>query len=95
MTVAQAINAVPPDSERYEIEADVLAAPLQNLDAYAECNLTPQTHFTVKVAVWNGRAVGIDVRDASAPLAECVKKVVQGLQWKPAIESLNTIEFTL
>jgi hypothetical protein len=59
-TVEQAINAIPPGVERVNVEQDVLAEPLQKPEVYEPCKVGGQ-HFKLKVAVWNGRAVGIDV----------------------------------
>jgi hypothetical protein len=93
-SVEQAINAIPPGVERVNVEQDVLAEPLQKPEVYEPCKVGGQ-HFKLKVAVWNGRAVGIDVDTKNAALASCIKEQVRALKWAKKVRSLNTIEFGL
>jgi hypothetical protein len=92
--VSQAIAAVPRGGQRANIDPDVLGAPLQNLSLYEPCK-TGSQHFKLKIAVWNGRAVGVDVSSSNKRLAECVKKQVRTVEWPDKVRSLNTVEFTL
>jgi hypothetical protein len=91
-TVDEAIAAVPQGSERLNVDRDVLAEPLQNPDVYAPCNPGTQ-HFTFKVAVWNGRAVGVDVKVKDAKLATCLESRLREVEWKTKVRSLETIEY--
>jgi hypothetical protein len=93
-SVAQAIAAVPQGSERLNVDHEALAAPLQDPEVYAPCNPGNQ-HFTMKIAVWNGRAVGVDVKAKDAKLASCLASRIRELEWKTKVRSLNTIEYGL
>jgi hypothetical protein len=93
-TVAQAIAAIPKGTQRSNIDPDTLGEPLKSPDLYAPCKAGSQ-HFKLKVAVWNGKAVGVDVTSTNKALAECVKKQVQGIEWKDKVKSLNTVEYAM
>jgi hypothetical protein len=95
MTVEEAINAVPQGTQRENVEQDALSKPLLDSKLYEPCKPKPNQKFRVKVAVWAGRAVGIDV-DATPKndaLVDCVKQQVSQVQWKDKVKSLNTVEF--
>jgi hypothetical protein len=49
----------------------------------------------VRIAVWAGHAVGVDVTTPNKKLAECIDKQVRALTWPDKIHSLNTVEFSL
>jgi hypothetical protein len=93
MSVSQAINAVPPGIERVNIEEEELARPLGDMKLYEPCKLKPTHHFKVKVAVWNGRAVGIDIEAKDQALAQCIRRQIEGLTWRDKAKSLNTVEY--
>lgn len=95
-TVEEAINAVPPTAKRIQIEDDALAEPLKNPDLYAPCKLKASQHFTVRVAVWNGKAVGLDIatKPQSAALESCLREQIESITWKDKVKSLNTVEFS-
>lgn len=95
MTVNQAINAVPQGMARENIDQDSLSKPLTDFKVYKPCKPRPNEHFKIKVAIWNGKAVGVDVitKPKNDKLAACVDKQVRALTWKDAVESLNTIEY--
>lgn len=95
MSVNDAINAVPPGVPRVNVETESLSAPLMDFSVYEPCKLAPSQHFSIKVAVWEGRAVGIDVKTTPKnPTAEaCLKERVQGLAWADSVKSLNTVEY--
>ena len=61
MSVNDAINAVPQGLPRVNIDQEDLNTPLLEPDFYKQCKLSPSQHFTIKFAVWDGRAVGIDI----------------------------------
>lgn len=92
-SVDQATAAVPKGAARSNLDADRLAEPLQSESVYAPCKVGSQ-HFKVRVAVWNGKAVGVDVTTPNKKLAECVDKQVRGLAWPDKLHSLNTVEFS-
>lgn len=93
-SVDQAIEAVPAGTERVNLDPDELARPLQEPDLYEQCKVGAQ-HFKLRVAVWNGRAVGVDVDTRNAKLAECIKEQVRKVEWRDKVPSLNTIEYGL
>lgn len=94
MSVEQAIAAVPRGEGRRDIDAETLAKPLQGLELYASCK--PGTaKVKLRVAVWLGKAVGVDVATApkNAALADCIKGKIRELTWDKKVRSLNTIEY--
>ncbi len=95
MSVEEAINAVPQGTERENIEQETLARPLTEAKLYAPCNPAASAHFKLKVAVWDGRAVGVDIetKPKNDKLGECVKEQVRQVQWREKVKSLNTVEF--
>lgn len=94
MSVDEAIKAVPPGAERRNIDQETLGKPLQDLSLYESCK-PGSARFKVRVAVWNGKAVGIDV--AGTPkndkLAACIKGKIGEVTWEKKVKSLNTIEY--
>lgn len=96
MSVNEAIAAVPSHYEFIGMEQEVLAKPLVDVETYKECKVNQSTHFTVRIAVWNGKVVGADVdAKGNKKLAECVDGVVRKLEYKEKVESINTVEFSL
>lgn len=94
MSVDEAIKAVPPGAERRNIDQETLGKPLQDLSLYESCK-PGSARFKVRVAVWDGKAVGIDV--AGTPkndkLAACIKGKIGEVTWEKKVKSLNTIEY--
>jgi len=94
MTVQQAIDAAQ-GTDRIEIEQEVLAEPIVNPELYAPCKLKGNQRFTLRVAIWEGRVVGMDLsltpkNDAAE---QCIRSQVQGVTWKKKVKSLSTFEF--
>jgi len=96
MTVEQAISAVPQSGQRLEIEQEILAEPLLVPALYEPCKLRGSDHFTVRVAVWNGKAVGLDVttKPKNEKLATCLREQVAAVEWREKVASLNTVEYS-
>jgi hypothetical protein len=92
MSVNDAIAAVPSHYEYIGIEQEVLAKPLNNLDTFKECKVTQNDHFSVKLAIWDGRVVGADVK-AQPAKSECIDRVVRAIEYKEKVKSINTVEF--
>jgi hypothetical protein len=95
--VQDAINAVPQGTSRINLDSETLARPLTDPKVYDSCKLAPNQHFKLKVAIWQGKAVGVDV-EAQPPnkkVVECVDKVVRGITWEDKVPSLNTVEYSL
>lgn len=96
MSVDEATKAVPRGTDRANIDPEDLGKPLQNADVYAPCK--PGTaRVKLRVAVWDGRAVGVDVTSTpkNDKLAECIKGRIRELKWDAKVRSLNTIEYQL
>jgi hypothetical protein len=96
MSVAEAIKAVPQGMERANIDQETLSKPIQDFALYEPCK--PGTaRLTLKIAVWDGRAVGIDVTSTpkNDKLVACVKDRIKGLKWQAKVKSLNTVDYQL
>ncbi len=93
MSVNDAMNAVPPGIERLNIDQETLGRPLADPATYEPCKLKAQHHFKIKVAVWDGRAVGIDIEAKDKKLAECIRQQISQLKWRDKAKSLNTVEY--
>ena len=91
MSVNDAINAIPQGLARVNIDQEDLDRPLMETDFYKPCKLSPSQHFTIKFAVWNGRAVGIDIttQPANKNMEKCLRGLVAGYTWKDKVKSLN------
>jgi hypothetical protein len=95
MSVEEAIAAVPSTAQRIHIEEEALAEPLKAPEVYEPCKLKGHEHFSIRVAVWQGRAVGLDIttKPVNAELASCLRTAIERLEWKDKVQSLNTVEF--
>lgn len=67
-----------------------LAAPIGN--ALSTCGVPDDMSVTVKVAVKNGRAVGVTVEAPNDRIAACVDRAVRRLRWpsSPRLDSFTT-----
>jgi hypothetical protein len=94
--VAEAIKAVPQGMERANIDQETLSKPIQDFALYEPCK-PGSARLTLKIAVWDGRAVGIDVTSApkNEKLVACVKDRIKGLKWQAKVKSLNTVDYQL
>lgn len=94
MSVDEAIKAVPPGIERRNIDQETLGKPLQDASLYEACK-PGSARFKVRVAVWNGKAVGIDltVTPKNDKLAACIRDKIAQVTWEKKVKSLNTIEY--
>ncbi len=96
MTVEEAIAAVPQSAQRVNIEQEALAAPLMRTELYEPCEVRGNQGFQLRVAVWHGRAVGVDVatKPENEKLAGCLREQVSSVTWPDKVKSLNTVEFS-
>jgi hypothetical protein len=95
MSVADAVKAVPQGAERANIDQETLSKPIQDFAVYEPCN--PGTaHIKMKIAVWDGKAVGLDITSTpkNDKLVACVKDRLKTLTWKAHVKSLNTVEYS-
>jgi hypothetical protein len=95
MSVADAIKAVPQGAERANIDQETLAIPIQNPDVYEPCKPGP-VRIKLKIAVWDGKAVGLDVTATpkNDKVAACVREQILKLSWKARVKSLNIVEYS-
>jgi hypothetical protein len=91
MSVNDAINAVPQGWERVNIDQEDLDRPLLDPDFYKPCKLAATQHFEIRFAVWDGRAVGIDVKTtpANKSAESCLRGLVANNVWRAKAHSLN------
>jgi hypothetical protein len=93
-SVDDAIKAIPQGTARLNIETEELSKPLMDPKLYEPCKLG-SGHFKVKVAVWDGKAVGIDLTTTpnNPKLGDCIKGRIREVTWKDKVKSLNTVEY--
>lgn len=94
MSVDEAIAAVPKGWEYSGIEPDALGAPLSDMKLYEPCKLNPSQHFQLRVAIWDGKPVGIDVKSANKALANCIKEQVAQVTWRNKVKAINTVDYS-
>ncbi|HEY6561286.1 MAG TPA: hypothetical protein VI072_28635 [Polyangiaceae bacterium] len=97
MSVEEAIAAVPRDAQRMNLDGDTLGKPLMDQKLYEPCKLGQNQKFKVRVAIWNGKAVGLDVTtQPNNPKAkECIATQIRSVTWRDKVLSLNTVEFSM
>lgn len=96
MSVEDAIKAIPQSAERVNVDQETLSKPLQEESLYDPCK-PGAAHFTLRVAVWRGKAVAIDLNTTpkNPKLAECLKGRIRELTWPVKVPSLNTVEYSM
>jgi hypothetical protein len=97
MSVDEAIAAVPRDAQRMNLDSDALGKPLLDQKLYEPCKLGQNQKFKVRVAIWNGKAVGLDVTtQPNNPRAtECIANQIRTVTWRDKVPSLNTVEYSM
>jgi hypothetical protein len=95
MSVAEAIKAVPQGAERANIDQETLSMPIQDTSVYEPCKPGAE-RIKMKIAVWDGKAVGLDVTSTpkNDKLVACIKEQIKKLSWKAHVKSLNTVEYS-
>jgi hypothetical protein len=76
-------HLAPGTKEAPDLTDTELAGPLRDGSFLDACGVPSSTQVTVKVAIRNGRSVGISVYSTppSQSIAGCVEQHVRGLQW--------------
>lgn len=94
-SVLEAINAVPQGTPRLNIEQEALGRPLGNTELYEACK-PGNAHFKAKVAVWDGKAVGLDLTTTpkNQKFGDCVAEKIRALTWPDKVKSLNVVEYS-
>ena len=95
-SVLEAINAVPQGTPRLNVEQEALGRPLGNVELYEPCKPAQNAHFKAKVAVWDGKAVGLDLTTTpkNQKFAECIAERIRSITWQDKVKSLNIVEYT-
>ena len=95
-SVQEAMNSIPQGTARINLDQETLGQQLTNTSVYEPCKLGPSQHFKLKVAIWDGKAVGVDVetQPPNKKAAECIDKAIRGITWKDKVKSLNTVEYS-
>jgi hypothetical protein len=96
MSVNDAINAVPAGTPGERIDPETLSIPLKDSALYQPCKLTASQHFTLNVAVWDGRAVGLDIKTQpnNPTLEACLRQQVSQIVWRDRAKGINTVEYS-
>jgi hypothetical protein len=94
-SVLEAINAVPQGTPRLNVEQEALAQPLNNVEIYEPCK-PGNAHFKAKVAVWDGKAVGLDLTTTpkNQKFGNCVAEKIRAITWPDKVKSLNIVEYS-
>jgi hypothetical protein len=95
MGVEDAIKAIPQGAPRMNMSDEDMQRPLMDPKQYAKC-AGKNPHFSLKVAVYDGAAVGVDVqtKPKNPRLEKCVDELVRRMVWVK-VASLNTVTFNL
>ncbi len=95
MSVEEAVSAVPRGAERMNLDEATLGKPLADFELYEPCKPGANQKWQVRVAVWQGKAVGVDVNPTppNAAFASCVAERIRALTWRDRVPSLNTVEY--
>jgi len=95
MSVEEAIKAAQ-STERLNVDQETLSKPLEEQALYEPCK-PGTTHFKLRVAVWRGKAVAIDLSTTpkNPKFTECLKGRIRELTWPAKVPSLNTVEYSM
>lgn len=95
MSVEDAIKAAQ-STERLNVDQETMSKPLEVQSLYEPCK-PGAAHFNLRVAVWRGKAVAIDVSSTpkNPKLVECLKGRIRELTWPAKVPSLNTVEYAM
>ncbi len=95
MSVDEAIAVIPQGAERVNVDPETLGKPLAEMSVYEPCKPKPNQRVKIRVGVWDGRAVGVDVAvtPKNDKLAQCIKEQITKLEWRDKAKSLNTVEY--
>jgi hypothetical protein len=93
-SVKEAVDAVPQGTQRLNIDQETLGRPLSDMALYEPCKPGNQ-HFKAKIAVWDGKAVGLDLTTTpkNQKFADCIAERIRSITWPDKVKSLNTVEY--
>jgi hypothetical protein len=95
MSVSAAMNAAT-GTTRVNLDQETLGQPLTKPELYEPCKLGAAQHFKVTVAIWNGKAVGLDIetKPPNKNAEACVAKQIRSITWQDKVKALNTVEYS-
>jgi hypothetical protein len=94
--VDAAIKLVPTKIPVGHLSKETLTSPLKDAARFARCAIPPTTRVAIRVAVYNGQAIGVDVRsNPNTPALDfCVDRVVRQTTWVKEL-AINQVNVTL
>lgn len=96
MSVDEATNAAPFALNAAEVDVAELEKPLMSSGIGSACSIPSSQKYKMKVAVYEGRAVGIDVSTTPASDAKeaCIREQIEAITWDVQEESINLVELS-
>ena len=94
--VAAAISAVPNQIPVGRLPRDTLESPLKDATRFERCSIPRTTRVQIGVAIYNGQAIGVDVRSnpTNRSLNFCVERIVRQTTWVKEL-AINKVNVTL
>ena len=92
MSVDEAIKAVPSGYDYVGLDQEVLERPLRDPATYEPCKNFQNYRFKVRLAIWNGKVVGMDLT-APPAIKDCVAEQIWKIEYPDKVESINTIDY--
>jgi len=94
--MAAAISAVPRQIPVGHLNRDTLESPLKDAARFERCSIPRTTRVEIAAAIYNGQAIGVDVRShpSSRSLNFCVEGIVRQTTWVKEL-SINKVNVTL
>jgi hypothetical protein len=91
-----ALRGVPQQAPQGHLGRDQLEGPLRDAQRFARCAIPTATRLQIDAVVYNGQAVGVDVRATpkDAALEFCVEQVVRETSWVKEL-AVNRVSVTL
>jgi hypothetical protein len=94
--VDAAIKLVPSKIPQGRLSKEILTSPLKDPARFERCAIPPTTRVAIRVAVYNGQAIGVDVRsNPNTPALDfCVDRIVRQTTWVKEL-AVNQVNVTL
>lgn len=96
MSVEEASSTAPFAVNAVEVPILELEAPLMKSSLYKPCSIPSTQKYKVRAAVYQGKAVGIDVttEPANEKVEACVREQVEAVEWSVNEKSINIVELS-
>jgi hypothetical protein len=94
--VAAATKAVPAQIPVGHLSKETLESPLKDPTRFGHCGIPRTTRIDISVAIYNGQAIGVDVRSnpGNRSIDFCVERVVRQTTWVKEL-AINRVTVTL